>query len=255
MNFRSWSVMTVVGLAVLAGCGGDEEEKPAGNLGTPNKQAATSAAQTTITSVQTAIKPNASGNPGQSSANQLAGAAQAAQNVVTPAAGTAAQALFPLEVQTGLRPLAEPMPGSSGKCECTATSCTFAACTMGSVTIDGTYAWGGGKVQCTGLKYTIKSAAGGFGAEVKIDLSCDLTVTATQIDGSFRSKGSTTSNVAGNAYQSDWDTSIDFKGVTFPSGGGAPTGGSQHVEGSITTSIAGAAQTYVASFDVTYPAK
>lgn len=239
---------------VLTGCGGDDEaEKPAGNPGTANPRAATSTTTSAITALQVAIKPSSGGtNSGQASANQLSGAAQSAQSLVTAApAGTAGIA----SVASALEILADPPGGVTGSCECTETSCTFKACGTAQVVMDGTYSWGGGHIEAKGLTYTIKAGGGGAIADVKINLDCDLNVTDTTIKGTFRSKGDTTSSLGTATYSSSWDTSIQFNDVTFPKGGGAPTAGSEHVEGSVSTTVAGIAQTYVASFDVTFPAK
>jgi hypothetical protein len=151
-----------------------------------------------------------------------------------------------------LRPLEGPA-GTTGTCTCTATSCTFVACTTGQVVIDGTYAFGGGTIKTTDLKYTIKTGAGGFSADVVIDVEADLTVTATSIDGSFRSKGTTTTAAGGQSYSSDWDSSLVFDGVTYGSGGGAPTAGKVHVKAQSSVSAGGQSQAYHSEFDVTFP--
>jgi hypothetical protein len=256
MTIKSLSMIGLSGIACLvlvAGCGSSDDSKPAAAQGTPNKQGASSATQTTISAVQTAIKPAAGGaDAGQSSASQLSTAAQATQNLVTPAAATA-KSLPGLELADLLRPLGNPPAGTTGTCTCTADSCTFVACSAGGVTIDGTYAFGGGHIKTTDLKYTINVGAGGAVADVVINVEADITATATSINGSFHSKGSTTASAGGQSYSSTWDSTLDFKNVTFASGGGAPTGGSEHVSSTTNVTSGGASQAYAGDFDVTFP--
>ena len=258
MTTKSFAWVGLSSLLLVAGCGSSDDSKPAAAEGTPNKSGASSATASTITAVQTAIKPSAggaAGDSGQASANQLASAAQATQNLVTPAAGgTGAKSLPGLElIADFLHPLAP--TGQTGTCTCTADSCTFAACSNGSVTIDGTYSFGGGKIKATGLKYTINiGASGGVMADVVITIDADITATATTIDGSFHSAGSTNASASGQTYSSTWDSTLAFNKVTFPSGGGAATGGSEHVSAMTNVTSGGASQAYQSNFDVTFPA-
>ena len=254
MTIHSFAWIGVSALVLVAGCGSSSDDKPAAAEGTPNKQGASSATTATISAVQTAIKPAAGGtNAGQASANQLSSAAQATQGLVTPAAGAAAKSFPGLELADFLRPLGD--PGQTGTCTCTADSCTFAACSNGSVTIDGTYSFGAGKIKATGLKYTIKVAGGATMADVVINVDADITATATSINGSFRSAGTTNASAGGQTYSSNWDSTLEFKGVTFASGGGAATAGSEHVSSTTTVTAGGATQAYQANFDVTFPAQ
>lgn len=247
------AILGLIGVSAMIGCGSSSDDsKPAGAEGTPNKQSASSATTATITATQSAIKPAAGGaNAGQASANQLASAAQATQNLVTPSAGAAAKSLPGLELADLLHPLAP--TGQTGTCNCTADSCTFVACSNGSLVIDGTYSYGGGHIKTTDLKYTIKIASAGVAADVTIDVKADMTVTATSINGTFRSTGKTTSSAGGQSYSSDWDSSLEFKGVTYPSGGGAPSAGSVHVSAQSSVSAGGASQAYHSDFDVNFP--
>ena len=261
MTIKSFAFAGLSSLLLVAGCGSSDDSKPAAAEGTPNKSGASSATTSTITAVQTAIKPSAGGAPGdsgQASANQLASAAQATQNLVTPSAGGAgAKSLPGLElIGDLLHPLAPPA-GQTGTCTCTADSCTFAACSNGSVTMDGTYSFGSGKIKATGLKYTINvggaGASAGVTADVVITIDADITATATSINGSFHSAGSTNTSAGGQTY-STWDSTLEFKNVTFPSGGGAATGGSEHVSATTNVTAGGASQAYQSNFDVTFPA-
>jgi hypothetical protein len=90
-------------------------------------------------------------------------------------------------------------------------------------------------------------------ADVVIDVAADLTVTATSINGTFHSTGSTTSSVGGQSYSSDSDSSLEFKNVTYPSGGGPPTAGSVHVAGTTSVSAGGQSQAFRSDFDVNFP--
>jgi hypothetical protein len=259
MTIKSFALVGLSSLLLVAGCGSSDDSKPAAAEGTPNKSGAASATTSTITAVQTAIKPSAGGAPGdsgQASANQLASAAQATQNLVTPAAGTAAKSVPGLELIADLlHPLAP--TGQTGTCTCTADSCTFVACSNGSLIIDGTYSYGGGKIKATGLKYTIDlagAAAGGATVKAVITIDADITATATSINGSFHSAGSTDTSAGGQTYSSTWDSTLEFKAVTFPSGGGAATGGSEHVAATTTVNAGGGSQSYQSNFDITFPA-
>jgi hypothetical protein len=86
-----------------------------------------------------------------------------------------------------------------------------------------------------------------------INVEADITATATSINGSFHSSGSTTASAGGQSYSSTWDSTLDFKNVTFSSGGGAPTGGSEHVSSTTNVTSGGASQAYTGDFDVTFP--
>lgn len=259
MNLKNLAWVALMSAVATVGCGGDDEgDALPGEPGTPNKQAAASTTQAAITALQTAIKPASGGqSPGQQSANQLSSAAQATQNIVQPGEGAAPQGLAPMGLDFSLSPLDEGdgAAGTSGTCTCTESSCTFQACKMGGLTIDGAYSWGGGHIKCDALKYTFNSAATpGASVAMTIDLACDLTVTETSLDGMFHSKGHTSSSYGGYAVESDWDSKIEFKAVTFPSGGGAATGGTEHIEGTTTSTVNGQAKTYSAAFDVSFPA-
>lgn len=259
MSIKTFVVVGIVGTALCAtvGCG-SSDDKPAAAEGTPNKASASSATTTTITATQTAIKPASGGanDNGYNSATTLSSAAQACQNLVTPSAGSASQGLTIADL---LKPLENPS-GTTGTCDCKADSCTFVACKSATLTIDGTYSFGGGKLKATGLKYVIDTAvaggaAGGFGTKTEFTLDADMTATATSLEGTFKSKGTSTSTAGGQTYGSDWDSSLTFKGVTFPSGGGSPTAGSVAVTSTFTVNAGGQTQSYAGAYDVTFPAK
>ena len=266
MSMKTFAVMGFVGTALLVtgvGCGSSDDDKPAAAAGTPNKQSASSATTVTITAAQSALKPPPSGgganDNGYSSATTLSSAAQACQNLVTPAAGGQTAQGLTADLATLLKPLENPS-GTTGKCDCTADSCTFVACKSAALTIDGTYSFGGGKLKATGLKYTINAleggggAAAGFGTEVVITLDADMTATATSLDGTFHSTGTTTTSVQGQSYGSAWDSTLQFKAVKFPSGGGAATAGSVNASSTYTVNAGGGSQNYAGAFEVTFPA-
>lgn len=244
----SW---VLAGALLAGGCSSEEDEPPA-QAGTVNEQASVLTTQSTIGAVTAATSPGANGS---TVAGQLGAAAQSTQGIVGPAAGNGQQSLA---LETLLRPMADPPGGTSGTtgtCDCNETSCTFKGCTVGGIlTVDGSYSWGGGRLQATDLKYTVAAAVGGTTANITIALSCDLTVTATSLDGTLRTTGNTTTNYGGSTYSTDWTTNIQFRNVTFPSGGGSPTGGSQRVEGRYTVTNDGQPTAYSGAFDVTFPA-
>jgi hypothetical protein len=252
MRAISGAMAGLVIVTLLNACSGDDEETKF-QTGTANKQAATVTTQSTIGAVQTLVKPSSGGqSAGQASANLLASAAQAAQNAVQPAVLAATSGL----TIAGVDPIMvlEPQDNSSaaGVCTCTDTSCTFQGCTIGQVTMDGTYSWGGGHVEARGLKYTIKALTPGLTADIVINVDCNLTATPTSLDGSLRSTGQTSTGVGGASYTSDWDTTLTFNDVTFPESGGRATGGSVHVDGKVTVGIAGNVQPYAAAYDITF---
>lgn len=254
MNAFRWAVTGLTIVTLLGACGGDDEEGPKPQSGTPNQQAASTTTDTTIGAVRTVVSaPSGGQQVGQTSALQLASAAQSAQSAITAPTGAAQSglSLAGLDPLT-LGPQADP-PGTGG-CTCTETSCTFQACTIGQVTIDGSYSWGGGRLECKGLKYTIKSASPGFTSDVVVTLDCDITATKTSIDGSLRSQGKTATGVGDASYTSEWDTSLQFENVTFPESGGKATAGSVHVSGTVTVGVAGHVQSYTGAYDVTFPA-
>lgn len=258
MTTRTWIAAGLAGSAVLVGCGSSDSGSSSGGgqQGTPNKQAATQTTQSTIGAVQSALKPGTAGgtSPGFTSANQLSGAASQTQQIVTPAAqgSSTGKDFVPVDLSS-IHTNANP-PGTTGGCDCAETSCTFTACKTGAITIDGSYSWGGGHLVCTGLKYTFGGAAGGYNADVTTTLDCDMTATTTSLDGTFHTKGSTSVTSGGGTYATTWDTKITFKKLAFAATGGAPTGGSEHVTGSVTSSASGGGPTtYNADFDVTFP--
>jgi hypothetical protein len=244
-------------MLVLA-CGGDDEEeeqKPAGQPGTTNEQGAVAATQGTIQAVSSLTGSDAA-NSGTSSANLLGSAAQQTQSIVQPAAGgqgqSQTQSLGELVNLNGFRPQNTP-PGYSGTCECTETSCTFTACKGPNISIDGTYSWGGGKLVAKGLKYTLTGIGGGASVDATWTLDCDMAITATSIDGTFATTGTTKSTAGNYTVEASWDNKLTFKQVTFPAGGGAPTGGSEHVVGSYSIIVNGQPQVYSGDFEVKFP--
>src|SRR5262249_22530378 len=161
--------------------------------------------------------------------------------IVKPGASTAAKSFLP-ELTNALHIDTDP-PGTTGSCDCNETRCVFVACKTSVLQIDGTFSYGGGHVQCTDLKYAVAVAAGRISANFTMDVACDITVTPTSIDGSFETKGKSVGTVGGNNYTTEWDSTLQYKAVTFPSGGGAPTGGSVHADGTTTTTNGAAAPT------------
>jgi hypothetical protein len=262
MKTKSWWML--LGMAVLVvACGDDEEEKPAAQPAAVNKQLAAQTAQSTIAAVGSISDSSAGG----SSASSLSSVAQASQNLLTAQApGTSTKSVASaLNIGGEIHPLDLNGPG----CTCTETSCTFSNCSAGSsggsqFTIDGSYSWGGGHIECKNLKYTFgASGAGassggvGFNAKVNVTLNCDMTVTATSLKGYMQSAGSSTTEIAGGGqaqgtYSSNWDVKTTFNDVAFGDNK-QPTGGSIHVEGTTSVTAAGQSQTFAGSADVTFP--
>jgi hypothetical protein len=254
------------GVVVMLTACGDDDDKPAAQPATVNKQAAASNAQSTIAALSQTV--SASGDIGPSSAGLLSSVAQSSQSLLTAQGGATgtrslASALF---LDDGsLHTLTDPAPG----CTCTATGCTFTNCSPASgstasgqysFTIDGSYSWGGGHIECKDLTYTFNAngvgASVGYSTNLVVTLNCDLTITSTLIKGTLRSAGSSSTNIAGQntqgAYSSTWDVTTTYNDVTFDTTH-RPTGGSLHVQGTTSVNVAGQSQSYAGSADVTFP--
>lgn len=259
MNMRNALVWMTMAMSVVA-CGDDEEDaKDNSQPATVNKQAATATAQSTIAALSATTT---GGDVGISSATSLSSVAQSSQSLLTPQAPGASTKSFAsaLKIEEVIGTLDESSPG----CNCTATSCTFSNCKPSSgssqFTIDGSYSWGGGHVECKSLKYVFGTdGAGpsvGFSTKVEVTLNCDLTISATTIKGYLQSAGSSSTEVAGQstagAYSSSWDIKTTYNDVTFSNG--QPTGGSMKVEGTTTTSAAGQQQAFSGSAEISFPA-
>ena len=231
-------VLGLMGTLALA-CGSSDDSSSGTQGATPNKQVAGQTTQTAIGGFQTALKPGASN--GQTSVSQLQGAASSSQNLATPTS-SASQGL---SIESLLAPL-DNNAGGEG-CTCTENSCTFKACKIGLVQIDGTYSFDAGHIKGD-VTYIVNT--GQANATIKFD--CDVTATATSLDGNFHAVGDVSTQYGGTTYGNHWDATITFDKIVYPSGGGAPTGGSEHVK-STTTVTGSQPQAYSADFDVTFP--
>lgn len=232
MRMRTWMVGVTAATAVLAAaCGGDDSSGggPQAQPGKVNEQTARQSAQTTISASLSAVN----GNDGHSAAAQFQSAASQSQGIITPAPAAGTGSTTP-----------SGGPLAAGTCDCTGTSCTFQDCSDDpNVTMNGTLSWTGGTVKCD-LTYVLEGST-----PLTLHTSCDLTVGATSIDGTLGSSGTVDLGQQGGGYGNySWTSATTFENVTY-SGGGQPTGGSIHVEG--TYSIAG--QTYAGNADVTFP--
>jgi hypothetical protein len=266
---RSW----VGGLALLtlvSACGDDEEEAT-NTASKPNEQASVFVAQQTISSVASLAGPsNQGGAIGIAVASALGNAAQSTQNVLQPDFGygngeedeegarpSSSRSIGGLVSLQGFRPLTTP-PGYTGTCECTETSCTFAACKgVQNITIDGTYSWAGGKLVAKGLKFAVSTTQTAGETTLTTDatwsIDCDLTYSATSLDGTFRTNGNTKQSTGKQTVDASWNTTLTFKQVTFAANTGLPTGGSQHVSSTVNATVNGSAYVYGGDFDVTFP--
>lgn len=260
MNIRNALVWMTMAMSVVA-CGGDEEEEDNSQPATVNKQAAAATAQSTIA----AVSATQSGSDvGLSSATSLSSVAQSSQNLLTPQApGASTQSLASaLKIEEAIGTLDTSSPG----CECTAASCTFTKCSPGAggssrFTIDGSYSWAGGHVECKNLKYTFGvDSAGpttGISSKVEVTLNCDLNITATSLKGYLQSAGSSNTEIAGQstaqAFSSSWDIKTTYNDVTFGDSR-QPTGGSIKVEGKTSTSAGGQQQAFSGSAEISFPA-
>lgn len=230
--------LAAIGSLVLA-CGSSDDGGGSTGGATPNKQVASQTTQSAIGGFQTALKPGASN--GQSSVGQLQSAASSSQNLATPTSSTSQG----LSIESLLHPLDDSAGGAG--CNCTETSCTFTACKIGLVQVDGTYSWDAGHIKGD-VTYLVNVGA----ANAKIKFDCDVTATATSLDGTFHAVGDVDTQYNGQTYGNHWDATITFDKITYGSGGGAPTGGSEHVKS--TTTVSGSQpQSYGAEFDVTFP--
>jgi hypothetical protein len=199
-------------VVAAAACGSDPDK------GTVNTASAKS-------SVEEMGKINASmtaGN-GANAASALQAMTSAGQSIVTPK-GQAGR-------QLGLLPESFPHPdlsqAVSGTAECTATGCTFTNYgDPASFQINGTVNKSG---DTTTFDITYDVTSGGTQLGWKIDGS--VTLTATSIDGSVHSHGTTKvdgSMTGGQGtIQITWDTSVDYEAIALDAQGCA-TGGSVH---------------------------
>jgi hypothetical protein len=245
---------------LVVACGSSDsgsEQPPAAQPGTVNKPVAKQAASQTINAA-TQVQSN---NDGVQAASNLQGAAAQAQGIIQPSYGGAPSALLGETIgQIGQ------MLGTADGCSCDEASktCTYTNCTPNgsdNLTINGSLSWGGGKVVAKGLSYDIANT--GALSSLKLTLDCDLTVGATQIDGSMHTSGSTAGTAGtgaaggapgGTSFSYEWDTTIKFNAVTYS--GGQPTGGSIDVSGSYAIKLGAGGvgdQTYAGSANVTFP--
>ena len=224
MNMLRLATIGLVALGLVA-CG--SSDPPASNnnnnssAATFNKTGAKTAGMQVASAVSTILKGD-----GKSGANSLASAGMGALSVISY--GGAGAAAF-----TGLGEASQ--ADTSGTCDCAVDgkSCTFKGCTMGasgtSLAIDGTISWDNGKVACD-LTYSGTSS----GVEWDFTEKCDLTVTATSIDGTLKTTGSEKIAAQGQNVSVTWDASETFTGVKFPEGGGCPTAGTIDASATVT---------------------
>ncbi len=238
-----------VGSMLFACGGGDSSPSPA----RIDKASTGRVTQSTMTAMQSLIAPQQAGaaNPGINAGTALGNAAQGMQAIAQPQEnnGTATQS-SPLSTFVGL---ADVPQGATGTCTCDATSCNFQACSYGGVTMDGSFSWGNGHVQANALKYTVATSSANVSTNIKMQLDCDITVTATSLVGSMHTGGDATIVADGKTITANWDTGMKMNNVTFPQGGGAPTGGSVHVDASVSASGNGNSASYAGAGDVTFP--
>ena len=225
-----------------------------GQVNTPVAKQAAAQTITAVTSLQ-------SSNDGKSGVSSLEGAAAQAQGIISPATGSGGlpAALLGATIGTARQAL-----GTDAGCVCdeTAKTCTYTNCSPNGATnftVNGKMSWGNGKVVATNLVYDV-SQTGGIDS-IHITLDCDLTVSATSIDGTMHTTGNTAFET-GDAGSSGigqvtyaWDTSIKYDAVTYANG--AATGGSLDVTGSYTISYGASGilpdQTYSGTASVTFP--
>ena len=239
MNTRRLGMVGLVALGLVA-CGSDDTQTKSNNSGAAQGTFNATTAKAAGTQISTAVSQILAGK-GTEGAMALAGVGQAAMGLVTPGGGAATQ---------GFQGIGEASQAdTSGTCDCVpdGKSCTFKGCTSASGasswTMDGTISWDGGKVVCD-LTFTGKST----GYDLDFHEVCDLAVTATSLDGSFKTNGSATVAAQGQNVATTWDVSETFAGVKFPEGGGCPSAGT--IEATATFSAGG--QSFSGSGSVTF---
>ena len=220
-------------LLTMTACGDDDDD--AGQAATVYKSAATGQTTSTIMAVRAAM-------PGQGLAvsNNLQSAASQSQGILTPqGAGSTPAAIGDLATRTW----------ATGSCDgaCTDSACTFANCSddTGQVTINGSIAFGNGKLTAKDLTYTFTAQ------NIVTTLNCDLTYTDTSIDGTLSSTGSVDLSKYGQGASGSytWDSEVTYKQVTFSASSPGPTGGSIEVSASSTYG----GQKYAGSDTITFP--
>jgi hypothetical protein len=238
MNMLRLASIGLVALGLVA-CK-SSSDAPAQNNNTAGTFQAGNAKQS-AQAVANAVAQIQAGN-GKDGATALSGIGMLALSMIVPTGGAAAQAFDGLghAVQAD----------NTGTADCNETSCTFkgfgSSQSGSSYTLDGNMSWANGKLTCD-LTFAATSAA----YELDFHETCDLTITKTSLDGTFKTTGSEKVAAQGQNVAANWDVSETFTGVKFPEGGGCPTAGS--LDASATLTAAG--HTYSGSGSVTFDGK
>lgn len=231
-------VAGVLGLAA-AGCGGDDDGGggSGAQAGTVNESSAKAMASGTVSAV------NAAGtDQGLQVSAGIQQAGSAASGIIQPSAG-GTQSFDALGV------VSQALAAGDCTCDDAAKKCVFDKCTSGTAEISGELSWANGKLTCTNLTYVIDQAAAG--TSTTITTNCDLTYSATQIDGTLSSSVSGSTTAGGYSVTYAVKTNVKFNAVTYSSG--SATGGSIDVSGTYDVTTNGQSGKYQGSATVTFP--
>jgi hypothetical protein len=197
------SILSGVAITALVGaCGGDDGpsyDDPA----TTNPASATSA----VTAVSGVNDAFASGN-GTAAMGAIVQLSSAAQLMVQPDYSQSALGRSPFPTQHELESMITHRE-ATGTCECTADSCHFVDCSESGITINGdisksgdTYTWD--------LSITIEGDAT---LSLDWNMSGEITVTPTLIDGRLSTDGHGTIDYEGTHGEYDYDIDVAYNAI------------------------------------------
>jgi hypothetical protein len=235
------NLFPVLALAAFGtfGCGGDDDGgDTGGQKGTVNEGAAKSMASSTVTAVNAAASNN-----GMNITSSVQAAGAQAQSIITPAAGG--------QPQSALGKVAEALAAGDCSCDDAAMKCVFDKCTSGTTEINGEISWTSGSLKCVGLTYTTTAPAGTPGTDTTIKTDCDLTFTATEMNGTLNTSIKAAIAAGGQNVSYDSTANVTFNTVTY--GAGGPTGGSITVKGNTSVTSGGQTQKYTGNATVNFP--
>lgn len=224
----------------LTACGSDDDGGDSSQKATVNEATAKSMAASTVNAIDAASTDN-----GLTINSNIQSAASSAQGLIQPAAGGQPQG------EDVLGHVAEALAAGDCACDDAGKKCVFDKCGSGGVEISGELSWSAGSMKCVDLTYVITTGATGGTNNTTIKTNCDLSFTASEINGTLSSNLNGASEAGG--YKTSYVTSstVTFNKLTYASG--AATGGSLSVKGSYDVTVNGKGAKYSGSGTVNFP--